>query len=226
MSKKYYKLAPVSKQVFTMLETDSNSDPLPGAPPAQNIDVSKLNEAGLHKVLFILRNKIDPKEMGTAFEAWIALPSITSSPLTKPDKLDPDIHKNYTVDKLRMLIEQFLEKWYKESLEKRTLPLSKMKDKFEKIPGWPTLHTVKPMAVANSQLVLTPAGGVEVQPEQCATKLRDLRARIQTLSDAVAECKNQYSCATQAGCEKRVSCIADTITEIQKSEEVLCTTSL
>lgn len=226
MSKKYYKLAPVSKQVFTMLETDSNSDPLPGAPPAQNIDVSKLNEAGLHKVLFILRNKIDPKEMGTAFEAWIALPSITSSPLTKPSKLDPDVHNNYTVDEVRMLIERFLEKWYKESLEKRVLPLSKMENKFKNIPGWPTLHTVKPMSVANSQLVLTPAGGIEVQPEQCATKLRDLRARIQALNAAVDACNVNNSCATRVGCEKRAECLLNTITEIQKSEEVLCTTSL
>ena len=184
----YYKIAPVSKTVFTMLPYTLDTSVTPAVPvvaagtKAQEVNLATLNEAGLHRALFILKNKVDPAKLGTAEEAWRRLPA--SNMVT----LDPELRKAYPETMLRILLQQFMEIWTLETMEKRNLGEIR-KEKFENVQGWPALHSVKPTYVGDSQLVMT-QHGVQVQPEECASKLRSLRTKINELATDLAMCGN------------------------------------
>jgi len=176
-----YKLAPVSKNVFTMAKvtTDATGKEIQDT-KAQEINLATLNEAGLHKALYILKFKVNPADLGTAEEAWKRLP--TSKKIT----LDEDLRKAYPENMLRLLLQQFMEIWTLETLDKRNL-VQIDKKQFENVPGWPALHSVKPQYAGDSQLVMT-QHGVQIQPEECANKLRELRSKINQLATDLASC--------------------------------------
>jgi hypothetical protein len=186
-----YKLSPVSKEVFTMVLYHFDSVQNKNVEDSsQQVNLEKLNETGLHKVLFILKNKVDPAKLGTAEEAWRRLPA------SKVATLDQDLRKAYPEKMLRILLEQFFEIWSLETIEARNYG-NIDKAKFDAVTGWPALHSVKPRDVGESQLVMT-QHGVRIQPEECASKLRTLRSKITELSEAVDACTDTACYATQA----------------------------
>jgi len=189
-SVKHYKIAPISKDVFTMAEVFNNPmnnqklELVPGA-PVQNVNLATLNETGLHRALYILKNRLDPAKLGSAEETWRRLPD------SKGVAFDMQLHVAYPETILRALLQKFMETWARETLERRSLGEGGangiQKDKFKSIPGWPALHSVKPSSVSDSQLVMTQRG-VQIQPEQCVAKLGELRNKINELSASLQNC--------------------------------------
>ncbi len=187
-TKNTYEIAPVSRQIFTMTQFERSTTPphkIMKTGSAQNINLETLNEKGLHRALFILTTRIDPQKLGTAEDEWRNLPK------SRTVELDESLRRAFPENVLRTKLQDFMEIWASETIEKRSLGAIKV-DKFKHVPAWPALHTVKPLSVAESQLVMTQRG-VQIQPEQCVAKLGELRARINQLADALASC-NDTAC--------------------------------
>ncbi len=181
MSVYYYKISPISKHVFTMMPYTIDPTTLNSVPgKTQEVNLTNLNEAGLHRTLFILKTKVDPAKLGTAEEAWRKLP------LSKTKDIDQELRKAYPENMLRILLSQFLEIWVLETTEKRNLGEIEQ-EKFKQTQSWAALHSVKPTNVGNSQLVMT-QHGVQIQPEECAAKLRTLRMKINQLATDLSAC--------------------------------------
>jgi len=193
-TKFHYKIAPVSASVFSQLEVDELNQPMPGK-SAQNVNVDNLSEMGLHKALHVLKNRIDPNDLGTAREAWNILPANPTS------KLNPDLQKKYSETTLRALLKSFLIVWFDESKEKR--PIDQLNPKFKNIRGWPAYHTVSTqLDPKKQQLVLTPY--MELQPEHCTKSLRELRKNIDDLAAEVRACEMMTDATDKANCHAGV----------------------
>jgi len=193
MSKFTYKIAPVSRHVFTMAQYEWNQmtqqqEIVPSS--VQNVNLETLNESGLHRALNIIKTRIDPARLGTAAEAWRRLPPSSTV------ALDVNLRNLFPEKMLRILLQQFMEIWAMESVEGRSWGKIDM-NKFKNVPGWPALHSVNPQSVTESQLVMTQRG-VHIQPEQCVAKLGELRNKINELAKTLEQCSanNDIACFT------------------------------
>ncbi len=190
-----YKISPLSSVEFTLARVrlvGGRQELDPQSPP-QQLNVSTMNETGLHKALFLLKTRIDPLKLRNAVEKWRHLPVIRTF------GIDLELKKNFSEQQIRKLLMDFLKVWAEESMEQR-LPRQEVVggvginlDKFKNIPDWPDKSAVHPRNPGDEQFV-TGSNGFRIEPIECARKLNELREGLKRFTEELGMCAADLAC--------------------------------
>jgi len=185
-----YVITPVSDNVFTLYSASDKK--------SSDIDLTQLNEAGLHKVLFLFKNKIDPRTLGTIEEFWVALPNTNTMQVNKA------LSEKMSAEVLREKLKGFLKIWAKETREKRLLSTQIDSRKFKPFPAFDSLHTVEQTTAPNNmQLNVTPFG-LSIEPEACASRIVEIQRQMMELEALVNQCQSMASGNDKDACYMKV----------------------
>lgn len=193
-----WEVSPKSATLFTVLNTTTHE--------AQEWDLTRLNERGLHKALFILKRKVDPQALRDLYTLWKGLP-----PIGDKFDLDVDLQKKMSADALKEELEKFLAAWSMQTRDMRKLDPPINADKFATTTNWEQLHTVT-VPATNPQLSVS-AMGIVLRPEECAKEIAQLRREMDDIRDTLERC-NTYT----VGSPEQQTCMAllkDKLTEAQ-----------
>lgn len=186
-----------SPYVYTVSPLSRNAFTLTGPTGTQEMNLERLNEQGLHKVLFIFVRKVDPNNFRDLQTLWDALPKDIST-----FGLDVNLQKKVKEADLRQALGNLLQAWAAQTADVRNMkgpnaPFAP--EKFAHTPEWTTLHSVTVNPTQDMQLAYTPTG-IILQPADCAKQIRDLRQSMDEIRATLARCSAATDFATQSTC--------------------------
>lgn len=173
--------------------------------PGVTTETSKLNLAGMYKLLFVL-NRISSEKFGSAYAAFQKLPNIDVNQGTKmPETFQKEFETVAQQESLRKKLQSFLKAYYKETLERRntgnvTLPNP---------TRWDNLASVVPTQPV--QLIKT---GTGFQVESY-TDRENKKNELQALIDEVNKLSEQIKLCRDTSClNEKASAIQTKMKEI------------
>jgi len=175
-----YVLAPKSTTSFTKVEVDTGK--------SQDIDIRTLQESGLHLVLWLFKNKINPQDLLSIRD------KLDNLPPSRMPTLDSELHTKVPAETLRAQLLEFMKVWYNATLTQRGVdPIGNVglirSDAFP--VGWSPLHTVvadEKTSVMNAA-VCTSASGTTLGPAACRASYQEVLRRIVELNAFLEACR-------------------------------------